>query len=359
MGKRRQRTLLYAAAVLGMMILGQLGAAIRALPLKTAVVGVYDGRKEYEAEGIVIRRELATELEEPEHWRLSLEPGQRAAAGQVLLRKDPEPETLTRRLRLLQAGLTARAMALPRRRQAIHDAVRALNAASGQERIPAAEGLASLLLGEGGGLTRQIEDTRTLLARQSPRDAEAIRAPAAGWFVLGVDGLEEILTPEDPWARYSLPRREIDEGAGARLVLGETWYVRMAMPFPMEPGQRVAGRLPRGTDVTLTVEEIRDGMALLSCGDALEEIAALRTVSLRLRKKEKTGLEIPRKAVYTVNGIQGVWRIGSGPAEFLPVEVLLERDDSLVVSASEDASGLRPGDLLRLRIWPECFTPSR
>ena len=96
------------------------------------------------------------------------------------------------------------------------------------------------------------------------------------------------------------------------------------------------------------MEQTRSGGAVLvSCGQMLDQVAAVRQIQMKMLENCETGLEIPAAGVYTVEDKIGVWVQSGQAARFQPVTVRQTLADTVVLELPEDG-GLRPGDQILL-----------
>ena len=271
--------------------------------------------------GTVIRREITIRASEGP-WYPLLSPGSRAARGQALFSRSPGNSE--------DAGTDPLPVSGLRRRQALRAAAAALREGTVEDREQAARTLAALLSGDAD-------------SDAADRTGAVIRAPAAGMFAPGSDGLEAALD-RDPWGEYSLPPGTAPEAVG-RLITGDMWYLRTDNPLHLVPGDRVEVQLPgREEALSMTAEAVRSGRVLLSCGSGLREVAEVREISVKILPNCEKGLEIPAKAVYTVGEASLVDRWDGQQRETVPVTVLLALPEGRALV--RDGENLRPGDLV-------------
>ena len=339
----RQRTMLgWMLAALMILSVGQLFSLTEHARQSTARAAIWAGRS-FQVRGVVIRQEIPVTADPSVSWVPGIRDGQRVSAGQILLREETGPEEAERafRLRVRQRWAEAAAMPVTSRRAAIRAAVARGAAGESASKIEAAEILIGLVLAEGGA--------------PGPAEAETVpqrrtvTSPGSGVFAAAADGLETLLTPEDPWYVWSLPLGPPSPETVGRLITGDTWYFRARLPFSAAPEERLTGFLPWcGDTLTLRVEEVRNGMTLLSCEQLLAEVANVRQVEMKILENCKTGLEIPADGVYTVEGKSGVWRMEGEAARFVPVTVLRRLEDTVVVDMDPAQGPLWPGDEILL-----------
>jgi hypothetical protein len=262
------------------------------------------------------------------NWTPVLSEGQRAAAGEVLFQWQPQG-TLSAALsqetdRWNRADLLSR-------RAAIHQSIAAL--AQGDHH--GAVILTAAVLAESGGT----------VAEETPRELPQVTADVTGIFSTAADGLDEILTPETPWAEWSLPQTVKNTALG-RLITGDRWYFRTEA-LDLEPGEEVSALLlgGLGISVTMTVEAVTASGTLLSCTQGLSEVSLCRYLSVKIFSNEQTGLEIPAAAVYTVDGEIGVWCLVGETPRFKAVTIQKDLGDRVVVELDQSTTdNLWPGD---------------
>lgn len=355
--KRQKTLLLLMAGALGAMLLGQLLSAAWERNPKTVTAMLYQGDAPIYATGVVIRQEITIAAETTGNWIHQVRDGEKVAAGQTLFAwEEAQPLAhAAQAVRLLRNGKAAAAEPLVSRRENIRQAIAALGSAEGVQRRESSEILAGYLLGESEELEARLEDAEEALLSQGAEVSHVICAPEAGIFVSRADGLETILTPEQPWTEWSLPVPPADRLTMGRLVMGDTWYFRTSLSFVPEEGDTLDATLLYGDfpTVEMTVEEVRRQntgcQALLSCREALAEAAMVRQLEIKLLPEAKTGVEIPAEAIYTVDGELGVWCLVGEAAQFKPVTILERLGDQVVVELDQSTTqGLWPGDQVLL-----------
>ena len=347
---RRNILLMGMLGALGCLLLGQIMHLVPERP-KTAEATLYQSQEPIWVQGVVIRREYPLYAPQQGSWLCQVQDGAKVAAGQTVVRwetgRSLGEEALS--LHLLQRGAQAAEEPLYTRRMALREYIRQLAAARGTGRISAAQEVAGLVLGESQDVSRRLSEREEALEMQSGGFHQSISAPESGIFVSWTDGLEERLTPEDPWGGWSLPLKPLPGETVGRLVLGDTWYFRGKVPMALEPGDRLEAQLPvNAAPVTLTVQAVRDDWVLFSCQACMAEAAQTRTMTVKILPEPKTGVEIPAEAVYTVGEETGVWRLVGEAVQFQPVTILRETEGQAVAALEPSGEGLRPGDQVLL-----------
>ncbi len=210
--------------------------------------------------GTVIRQEIPVYAPHPDFWVPVVE-SQRVTAGQTLM------ITAAARDALRQQSLWARVdelreMALPLRREMLH---KALRQEDGEEFM-------ALVLSEG----------ESSIPPSAPTAMETVRAPEGGFFIPVTDGLEGVLTPENP--RVSLPLAPTGETAVGRLITGEGWYFYAGTDLPLSPGDTVQAQLLSGVfqKAELTVSRREGEKVLFFCEKGAESLGNLRFLSVKI-----------------------------------------------------------------------------
>lgn len=218
--------------------------------------------------GTVIRREIPISGSR-EGFVACKEEGTLVSAGEVLFQADSrgaDSRWVTLR------GAEYAALPLPRRRQLMREL---LVDRDSRLSVTEAEELTALLLAE----------NETSEWNPGPKPEENIKAPAAGLFSSHTDGLEQVLTPEDPWPRLSLPMEPEAETVG-KIVLSEMWYFAAELSICPEPEETVAVEVlteePFVTEFTVERTESAGDLwrVLYRCEESCEKILGCRNLSV-------------------------------------------------------------------------------
>lgn len=217
--------------------------------------------------------------------------------------------------------------------------------------------------GEGEALRQRAEELAqqaAALEQTQPALNEALLAPQAGYFSSHVDGYESLLTPEqlDGLTAGELERLSALSVGGlpeqyGKLCLGQTWYFVAALPAERAAqcaeGDRLTVRLSGVRELRMQVRRVGDEenglrVLVLSSSQYLQEVTALRKQHAELIFQTYEGLRVPKKALYVENGETGVYVLEGARAQWKPVEVLFEQDDSFLVAWERDSVD---------NLWPE------
>lgn len=284
MSKSQKRLIFLIALALGILALGQVFGTFRAFRLPQTPERFQSAESEvcWVVTGTVIRQEQVVYAPKQAWWQCRLENGQQAAAGEALFTEGQSAETrrLASRLGAARQSQTLKALPLPQRRTALREAIGEYQQ-GGHELT-----LLALMLSEGTQGEAVITETESALSQSLFQDQAVITAPVSGIFSSTADGLEEVLTPEQPYGKA----QEVSPLALGRLITSDTWYFSVCLPFSAEEDDRLEAELLGGGfgRCTLRVETIaRSGKgfsALLSCNENLEAVASIRDLTVRLSK---------------------------------------------------------------------------
>lgn len=190
----------------------------------------------------------------------------------------------------------------------------------------------------------------------------ALYAPRSGYFSAGTDGFEHILsyarlqqmTPREFASLLGIqtaaPRKTV-----GKLVYGQTWY--FAALLPEEADYPIGERLTLdfgGTAFSVTLCHRSAGqegkiLAIFSCAYALQEVLNCRQRLAVIRGEPLAGLQIPKAALYHLDGATGVYVLVGQRAKWKEITVLRDLGEDVLVSYSpQDLSALRPEDVLIL-----------
>ena len=226
--------------------------------------------------GVVIRQEQVIYGDDTVQWQCTVPEGSRVAAGETLFREQPSTETQVwaAQKAMQEQAAQDREKPLYQRRQLLWEAIR-----NGSR-----SGIRGLMLAES-------DDAPTMAYESAPEGSGGASRQAAesGVFSANVDGLEEILTPEN-WksAMVSLPLAPRKRTALGRLITSDTWYFVGTSGTYLEPGQQCRAALLGGGfgTCTLRVEQVESAKTgwriLFSCTQRLEAVASVRQLSVKI-----------------------------------------------------------------------------
>ncbi len=188
---------------------------------------------------------------------------------------------------------------------------------------------------------------------------------AGGVYISGVDGCEQILTPEvimnmgvEEFNALSLPKRTEPKdvyGAGeyvCKTVDNGIWYVAAALKTEevgeLEAGDWVRVRMPEhsATSVKACVESISEEsggqkLVVLSSREYIKNVYSERCVKLDIIKNNYYGLKIPISAVRVGEEATGVFVNSDGVAKFRKINILYKNEEYAIVEKSDKSGFLK------------------
>lgn len=195
---------------------------------------------------------------------------------------------------------------------------------------------------------QQVDFAQTISALESERSAlEAtvgnsigtVKAPSAGYFVTGVDGYEDVLTPEGistltPDIFNSVKPSAVDSQAVGKVVGDVNWYIAVkvsfeqSLQFSVDQSVNIEVSSASVVNVPTKIVSINKGEAT---GDAIivfgstfmnSELSGLRTPSVKIIVKSVDGLKVSSAAIKVNEGKKGVYVSNGSTVKFVPVNVL-------------------------------------
>ncbi len=218
---------------------------------------------------------------------------------------------------------------------------------------------------EAKALQPKITAAETRLAELRDRassDAGVVTAPVSGYFSSIADGYESELTPAfletatvSALQKYNgLSPRET--GAVGKLVTSPKWYFAAVVPSQNVVDLKVGERI----DVTfaydfyetvrMKVERISPSEAdscilVLSSESYIQDAVSARTQSADLVFADRSGLRVPKTAIYANEDNQsGVYVLEGAEATWKPINILYDDGDSFIVELDESSTK---------NLWPE------
>ena len=214
-------------------------------------------------------------------------------------------------------------------------------------------------------LQNRIDGVRSQLSElyaQARAESGVINAPASGYFSGVVDGYEEELTPEF-LETATVSQLAVYEGLGkkdsdalCKLVTSPKWYFAAIVPavnvqelleveridvnFAYDFYQTVQMKVER-----ISPAENEKCILVLSSESYVSEAVSTRTQSADLIFADKSGLRVPKIAIYVNDeGESGVYVLEGAEAKWKTVEVLYDNGESYIVKLDQSSTK---------NLWPE------
>ena len=183
------------------------------------------------------------------------------------------------------------------------------------------------------------------------------RAVRDSWIHRHVDGWEESLDPDslatlkpDELIELNIVPEDVRKNDASegdalyKLVTNDTWYMVLSVPKEKREAYSLNSNVTVIFDkgsVRAKVSESYDrgdyAMIILKTGRYFEYFAQLRTQDVKVITSDYTGLLLPVTAVTQQDEENGVYVLGiDGNYSFVPVEILTQSGDTILVSADGD-----------------------
>ncbi|MBQ4505665.1 MAG: hypothetical protein II971_00255 [Firmicutes bacterium] len=185
----------------------------------------------------------------------------------------------------------------------------------------------------------------------------AYTAQTTGFVSYFVDGWEESLDPDslatlkpDELIELNIVPEDVRKNDASegdalyKLVTNDTWYMVLSVPKEKREAYSLNSNVTVIFDkgsVRAKVSESYDrgdyAMIILKTGRYFEYFAQLRTQDVKVITSDYTGLLLPVTAVTQQDEENGVYVLGiDGNYSFVPVEILTQSGDTILVSADGD-----------------------
>ena len=192
-----------------------------------------------------------------------------------------------------------------------------------------------------------LESQKATLTASVSNPVGTVKAPAAGYFVTGVDGYEDVLTPDGistltPEIFDSIEPNTVSNEAVGKVVSDVNWYIAVKVSFE----QALQFSLGQSLNIEISsskVISVPSKIASINKGDVSgsavvvfsstymnSELAGLRNPSVRIIVKSYDGLKVSSKAIKVEDGKKGVYVSNGSTIEFVPVTVLYEGNGYVV-----------------------------
>ena len=208
----------------------------------------------------------------------------------------------------------------------------------------------------------EAQDRLDTLRAQVGAGADTVTAPVSGYFSRVTDGYEAELTPDflktvsvSELKQYdAMPRRETN--AVGKLVTSQKWYFVSIVPSlnvaDLREGERINVNFTYDfyETVRMKIERISEPEAdscilVLSSEAYIQDAVSARTESADLVFADRSGLRVPKTAIYAdENNQSGVYVLEGAEATWKPITILYDIGDSFIVA--QDKSSTK-------HLWPE------
>ena len=215
----------------------------------------------------------------------------------------------------------------------------------------------------------QLKQQRNALTGSYKSASGTVKAPAAGYFVDTVDGLEGVLTVQDidkmttDNVRTALSGQLSNSGTAyaGKIVRDYSWYIACVVPgsyaTTLAVDKELYVRLPFVTDEEIPVKVVgcnRDDAGELAvvfeCVNMSEPLSAIRKQSLEILLVKHSGLRVPKRAI-TTNAAQevGVYIRSGDIVRFRKIEQKYSDAADYIICEQRDEDGY-------LRLYDDIIT---
>ena len=214
---------------------------------------------------------------------------------------------------------------------------------------------------------KEANEAETLKRRKAQLEAQyniekkVIYAPKAGAFTSRIDGMEESLNLsalEGVSVDYIEKLKKFDiknmttgqvekESPVGKVVSNYSWSVAFVVPSTfvedMKPGSTVNLRF---TDISVeavqgTVRKIVDekngkAVVVVESGEFIESIYSTSRANIQIIKRRYEGFRIPAESIRMIDGKTGVYIVKNSKSRFVPVEILYNNKEWVIVAKQKD-----------------------
>lgn len=204
----------------------------------------------------------------------------------------------------------------------------------------------------------ELKEARAALLTGTPLTLKNDKASGYYYDRGFVDGYENVFTRDaldaltaESFAvlTQAVPVFPADGFTVGKTVYGYEWSVAIAFDAAdasyLCESEAYSFRFPENRDRELTLTCTRliptDGgaIAVFTSSEQLADFTYLRVQTAVITVDSCTGYYVPDSAIYTVDGIEGVYAFRDGTAHFLPIKVLFRGDGYCIIAEENDGAG--------------------
>ncbi|MBE7036855.1 MAG: hypothetical protein E7403_06140 [Ruminococcaceae bacterium] len=222
----------------------------------------------------------------------------------------------------------------------------------------------------GNSILNQLQQQKSEIEAQIGTAQHRITAPVPGLFSASVDGLEQIITPNnmtqltpsqvDSLFEQAEPKNEEAAGTSYKIINNFLYYVAVNIPTDklstLRPGQTVnlrfydlSGDLVKADIKYISPEENGFKTVLLEVNQHLESLLKRRVVNVEFIKSRYNGYRISIKCLREKDGEKGVYVRRDDMLKFIPVDILYSSQDIAIVDSASKETPLRLYDEVVVR----------
>ncbi len=184
--------------------------------------------------------------------------------------------------------------------------------------------------------------------------SKVLKSNASGFFVGGVDGLEDVLKIseiENMDITIFDQIKDVEQGSGfGKIVTSYDWYIIAKMTgddylkFNVSDTVTLKTTIEGSKELVAKVEKIKvsdnknEALVVFSCNTMNGELATTRYSKMTVITEKHTGIRISNKAIRVVDGKTGVYIVQGSIVKFKPVEIIYTTDTFSVCKVDETNS---------------------
>ncbi len=195
----------------------------------------------------------------------------------------------------------------------------------------------------------------------------SINSPESGYFVASADGYENLLNTDNlsaitPEFLNGLSPAAVDtDKTVGKLVSNYTWYIAAnvsvndSLTFKVGERLNVKTNIKGSESISVAVHSVNvspgseGAVVIFSCNEMNAALSTVRTVPMRVVRKNYSGLKVSSKALRVVNesengedkAVTGVYVLTGMTAHFMPVKIIYSSDSYVLCEYLKDEGNLK------------------
>lgn len=194
----------------------------------------------------------------------------------------------------------------------------------------------------------QLQAEKVKIEERISAVRENVHAPFGGIFSENIDGYEDVFSISGLKKLTSNQLKETrpvkDSGEFVKIVDNSEWFLAMNIPAKeangMYVGMPVRIRLPELDEEAVQAEvyalnqDDSEVCLVLSCSQTISGVFDYRNAEVEVVTSSKSGFQIPAEALRMHEDQQGVYVVRDNLARFVPIEIVLQEEDFMLVSTT-------------------------
>jgi len=218
-------------------------------------------------------------------------------------------------------------------------------------------------------LKADLNSERSSLVLQMGAPKKSILSTTAGYFVSNADGYEKVLTSknlEDTTPEFieNINKESVAENVIGKIVYDYEWFLAVPVSLDNSMHYKVSDTVSVKIDTSsvsrlsatvhsINLSETEDkAVMILRCNEMNSELASLRTASVKIIRKEYSGIKVNSKAIRIVDSVTGVYVVSGLEAKFVTVNIIYSDEDYKICE-------LNTADTSKLRLYDEIIVKGK